>query len=121
MAPSRVCRFQVESLEQGCRNADASALRDDLRSATQLRDWQLEGEAAMANNDGALAKSFFASALTLTGARRAALGLVKADLSLGLCDAALRTTRDAIKRDADCIEAYVLRAQARAHSLFNLG
>ena len=42
----------------------------------------------------------------------ARLALVKAELGLGLCDRALRTTRDVIKGHPNISEAYMLRGMA---------
>jgi DnaJ family protein C protein 7 len=40
------------------------------------------------------------------------LWLVRAELGLGLCDRALRTTREVIKGHPNITKAYVLRGQA---------
>ena len=96
----------------GFAKSGESALKADLDLATQLLAWQREGEAAMGNGDHSLARTFFANMLAKTNAPQTRLWLVKAELGLGLCDRALRTTREVIKAHPNISEAYVLRGIA---------
>lgn len=66
----------------------------------------------MQHGDFSLARTFFANMLSKTSAPSTRLCLVKAELGLGLCDRALRTTRDVIKAHPNTSEAYVLRGMA---------
>ena len=50
--------------------------------------------------------------LQKTNAPPVRLGLVTAELGLGLCDQPLRTTRELIKANPNFVQAYVLRAKA---------
>jgi len=64
------------------------------------------------HGDYSLARTFFANMLARNNAPSTRLCLVKAELGLGLCDQALRTTREIIKSHPNISEAYVLRARA---------
>ena len=101
--------------EEGVARAGADSIelvRTELREISQLVAWQSEGLAAMAHSDFSLARTFFANMLAKTNSPSTRLNLVKAELALGLCDRALRTTRDVIKSDPNISEAYVLRGLA---------
>ena len=104
---------------QSASAADASAaheLRSDLAVASQMAEWQAEGEAAMGQGEYSVARAFFANTLQKTNAPRTRLSLCRAELALGLCDPVLRTCRELIKADGNAVEAYVLRAVALLYS-----
>ena len=87
-------------------------IRAEHVEVAQLVAWDAEGSAALANGDASLARTFFANMLQKTNAPQTKLKLVRAELGLGLCDRALRTTRDIIKLHPNISEAYVLRGMA---------
>ena len=93
----------------GAEPAAAGALKADLDAAVELQQWMREGQAAVAAGDCGLARAFFGNALQKTNASAARLWLVRAELGLGLCDRALRTTREVIKQNGNL-------AQARTHA-----
>ena len=93
-----------------------SALHADLELAAQLESWQAEGEAAMGQAEYSVARAFFANVCGKTSAARSKLWMVRSELALGLCDRALRTCTEVIKRDSNAAEAYVLRAVALMYS-----
>jgi len=104
------------ALDAGVAACGGEVLAEEVRTATQLCEWQREGELALEQGNATLARTFFANALQKTSAVRCRLSLVRAELALGLCDRALRTTREVIKQDANASEAYVLRALALFYS-----
>ena len=102
------------ALQEGLSKSGGSdtALRTELDQAARLVAWEAEGSAALRNGDCSLARTFFANMLSHTSAPSIRLKLVKAELGLGLCDRALRTTRDVIKTHPNISEAYTLRGLA---------
>ncbi len=90
----------------------AAPLRTDLAEVETLCGWQAEGEAAISHGEHATARAFFANMLSRTNAHATRLWLTRAELGLGLCDRALRTTREVIKADPMVPTAYVLRGLA---------
>jgi len=102
----------VQGLRAAASNGNAEALKAELEAAVELQGWMSEGKAAYEAGDCALARAFFANMLQKTNAAPARLWLVRAELGLGLCDRALRTTREVIKQDGSLAQAYVLRAIA---------
>lgn len=88
------------------------SLQEALHKAETLCGWQTEGEAAYGLKDYSMARAFFANILQQCNAPSVRLWLVRAELGLGLCDRALRTTRDLIKSDANISKAYSLRGVA---------
>lgn len=102
----------VAQLETAVGAGCGDAVRGELEAAKELQGWMREGSAALEAGDCAMARAFFASLLQKTSAAPARLGLVRAELGLGLCDQALRTTREVIKANPQQPQAYVLRAIA---------
>lgn len=93
--------------------ADSRAvIKAEAEEVSQVSAWTEQGEAALANGDCSLARTFFANVLQKISAPSCKLRLVRAELGLGLCDRALRTTRDVIKMHPNVSEAYVLRGMA---------
>lgn len=105
----------VAQLRQGEKAGCGAQLQPELEALLELQGWMNEGNAALQHGDCGLARAFFASMLQKTSAPPVRLGMVQAELGLGLCDQALRTTRELIKANPNgegAIKAYVLRAKA---------
>ena len=103
----------VMQLEDACSAEGPRAeLKGDLEAAQELDAWQKEGEAAFQNANYSLARTFFANILQKTSAVPTQLWMVRAELSLGLCDRALRITREIIRGNENLTEPYVLRSLA---------
>jgi len=105
----------VAQLRLGEKAGCGAQLQPELEALLELQGWMHEGTAALRNGECGIARTFFASMLQKTSAPPVRLGLVQAELGLGLCDQALRTTRELIKANPNgegAIKAYVLRAKA---------
>ena len=99
--------------EEGARKSGGEpAVVAELENVRHQCEWLAEGDAAMAQGNYSLARTFFANMLAKTSAPMAKLRLVRAELGLGLTDRALRTTRDVIKSDPNISDAYMLRGEA---------
>ena len=105
----------VAQLREGERAGCGAQLQAELETYLELQGWMHEASAALRNGECGIARTFYANMLQKTSAPPVRLGLVQAELGLGLCDQALRTTRELIKANPHgegAIRAYVLRAQA---------
>ena len=105
----------VAQLREGERAGCGAQLQAELETYLELQGWMHEASAALRNGECGIARTFYANMLQRTSAPPVRLGLVQAELGLGLCDQALRTTRELIKANPHgegAIRAYVLRAQA---------
>mmetsp|Transcript_82929 Transcript_82929/g.165535 ORF Transcript_82929/g.165535 Transcript_82929/m.165535 type:complete len:370 (-) Transcript_82929:134-1243(-) len=100
----------------GARQSSDPKMIEEQTEIAQLAAWQKEGEAAIHHGDHSLARTFFANMLAKTNAPITRLWLVRAELGLGLCDRALRTTREVIKGNPNMSKAYVLRSMALLYS-----
>lgn len=124
-AYKRLCRAYCElgefekavtAASTGARLSSDGTMAAEQSEINQLAEWQKEGEAALSKGDPALARTFFANMLAKTNAPTTRLWLVRAELGLGLCDRALRTTREVIKGNPNMSKAYVLRSMALLYS-----
>eukprot|EP00300_Choanocystis_sp_HF-7_P004295 c13300_g1_i1.p1 GENE.c13300_g1_i1~~c13300_g1_i1.p1 ORF type:complete len:574 (-),score=88.74 c13300_g1_i1:7-1728(-) len=88
------------------------SLKQEMTKCTTLLQLHQRGHAAMGEGRYADARECFGSILTMATPLSTTLDLARAELGLGLCDRALRTCRDVIKRDGSIPSAYAVRGFA---------
>ena len=86
----------MAQLREGERAGCGAQLQAELETYLELQGWMHEASAALRNGECGIARTFYANMLQRTSAPPVRLGLVQAELGLGLCDQALRTTRTLI-------------------------
>ena len=117
LAKALVELSDIDGAEESLRNASTRCpgkkeIEEELARVRLLSAHLAEGERALDANEPARALEMYAAAARVTQCTAVTLGAARAEIALGRCDGAMRTTGAVIRAEPGNVRAYAARGHA---------